>query len=83
MKAKLKDLTGQEIWFVRMMDRKTKDFPNNDFGNSVCYVKYNNEDERVKYYEYVLECSKGNGYLNDGSDVVEYYTRKENPEYFL
>ena len=83
MRAKIKDLIEQEIWFIRVVGKKAKDFPNEDFSNSICYPKYNNEDEEYKNYEYELECSKGNGYLNDGTETIEYYTREENPEYFL
>ncbi len=82
-KSKLDTLLGQRIFFISLVNSPEYAFPNSEFKNTICTMKYNGEDPEDKYFEYALECTKGNAYLTDGEDIVEYYTKEDYPEYFL
>ncbi len=79
----IENLMGQEILFVSIPARWPLQFPNETFRYTRCTIKYNIADEDVRHFEYVLECSVENGFLNDGSHIVKYYTKEDYPEYWL
>ncbi len=81
--AKIKDLLGQQILFVSAIGRNPHQFPNDEFDNTICYADYNEEAIDSRCFEYVLESSCGNGFLNDGDNIIEYYAKEDYPEYFL
>ncbi len=79
---KIKDLLHKTIYFKSISGKYSNSFPNSDFKDTFCTIEYNDENEN-KFYDYVILCSEGNGYLCDGEEEIQCFLKDENPEYFL